>query len=187
MGENYGDTPAHCFHETMAKIIAIIAIEDIRSTDKISHKWALGIEKNLIWRPYLFDMPRVENRHPVCHFFGLNEIMGYVDRSDAQLFMIPLQFKPQILGGSYIKASHGLIFSETILLMLVDKCLTREDAYAMVQRNAMKAWEEGIDFKNVLLQDTDIRKHLNQDELEGAFSIDRALRWVDAIFERVFY
>lgn len=86
-----------------------------------------------------------------------------------------------------LKASHGLIFSESILLMLVDKGLTREDAYAMVQRNAMKAWEEGIDFKNVLLQDTDIRKHLNQDELEGAFSIDRALRWVDAIFERVFY
>jgi len=85
-----------------------------------------------------------------------------------------------------LEASHGLIFSESILLMLVDKGLTREKAYAMVQRNAMKAWEEGIDFKNLLLHDTDIRTHLNEDELEGAFSIDRALRWVDVIFERVF-
>jgi adenylosuccinate lyase len=85
-----------------------------------------------------------------------------------------------------LNASHGLIFSESILLMLVDKGLTRENAYVMVQRNAMKAWEEGTDFKELLLQDADIRTYLTQEELEGAFSIDRALRWVDAIFERVF-
>jgi adenylosuccinate lyase len=85
-----------------------------------------------------------------------------------------------------LNASHGLIFSESILLMLVDKGLTREDAYAMVQRNAMKAWEEGTDFKELLRQDADIRTYLTQQELEGAFSIDRALRWVDSIFERVF-
>jgi adenylosuccinate lyase len=85
-----------------------------------------------------------------------------------------------------LNASHGLIFSESILLMLVDKGLTREDAYVMVQRNAMKAWEESTDFKELLRQDADIRTYLTQEELEGAFSTDRALRWTDAIFERVF-
>lgn len=85
-----------------------------------------------------------------------------------------------------LNASHGLIFSESILLMLVDKGLTRENAYAIVQRNTMKAWEGGTEFKDLLVQDADIRTYLTLEELEGAFSIDRALRWVDAIFERVF-
>ncbi|MDQ7783880.1 MAG: adenylosuccinate lyase [Desulfomonilaceae bacterium] len=82
--------------------------------------------------------------------------------------------------------SHGLIFSESILIRLVDRGLTREDAYALVQRNAMKAWEEGSDFKETLLRDEDIFEHLTQEELDAAFDLKHCLRWVDAIFERVF-
>ncbi len=82
--------------------------------------------------------------------------------------------------------SHGLIFSEAILLLLVDRGLTRESAYWLVQRNAMKSWEQGIDFKDLLMKDSEILEHLNPTEIEGAFRLDHALRWVDAIFARVF-
>lgn len=85
-----------------------------------------------------------------------------------------------------LQLSHGLIFSESILLMLVDRGLTREEAYTLVQRNAMKSWEHGTDFKLLLTEDTDITKHLSREEIEAAFSLDHALRWVDNIFARVF-
>lgn len=82
--------------------------------------------------------------------------------------------------------SRGLIFSESILIRLVDRGLTREEAYTMVQRNAMKAWEEGEDFKTLLLQDRDLLAHLSAEEIEAAFDTEHALRWVDSIFARVF-
>jgi adenylosuccinate lyase len=85
-----------------------------------------------------------------------------------------------------LESNRGLIFSEAILLHLVDKGLTREEAYVLVQRNAMKAWEQGLDFKGLLLEDSEITKHLSTAELEESFDLNRALRWVDAIFERVF-
>lgn len=85
-----------------------------------------------------------------------------------------------------LHSSRGLIFSESILIGLVDRGLTREEAYALVQRNAMKAWEENRDFKGLLLEDAEILKHLPIKEIEAAFDIDHALRWVDSIFNRVF-
>jgi adenylosuccinate lyase len=85
-----------------------------------------------------------------------------------------------------LNLSRGLIFSEAILIRLVDKGLSREDAYAIVQRNAMKAWEEGTQFKEVLMQDSELLKHLSSLEIESAFDLGHALRWVDAIFARVF-
>ncbi|MGC8659264.1 MAG: adenylosuccinate lyase, partial [Desulfomonilaceae bacterium] len=81
---------------------------------------------------------------------------------------------------------RGLIFSESILIKLVDKGLTRERAYFLTQRNAMKAWENGLNFKDLLLQDEEIGQVLSQAEIESAFDINHALRWVDAIFNRVF-
>jgi adenylosuccinate lyase len=85
-----------------------------------------------------------------------------------------------------LASSHNLFFSESILLGLVEKGLTREQAYALVQRDAMIAWEQRCDFKKVLLEDPEMGKHLGSEEIEGAFDVSHALRWVDAIFERVF-
>ena len=80
----------------------------------------------------------------------------------------------------------GLIFSEAVLIRLVDRGLTREQAYAMVQRAAMKAWEEGTEFKSALIQDPEIMQHLDSDEIESVFNLDHALRWVDESFDRIF-
>ena len=85
-----------------------------------------------------------------------------------------------------LNLSRGLIFSESVLICLVDKGLTREAAYALVQRNAMKAWEDGKDFKEVLLSDAELCEHLPGVEIERCFDVKNALRWVDAIFDRVF-
>ncbi len=80
----------------------------------------------------------------------------------------------------------GLIFSEAILIRLVDRGLTREQAYAMVQRAAMKAWEEGTEFKAALIHDPEIMGHLDSNEIESVFNLDHALRWVDESFKRIF-
>lgn len=85
-----------------------------------------------------------------------------------------------------LNVSRGLIFSESVLIRLVDNGLTREQAYALVQRNAMKAWVEKKEFKKVLLDDSEILQHLTVEDLESVFDIKHALRWVDAILDRVF-
>jgi len=80
----------------------------------------------------------------------------------------------------------GLIYSEVILLLLTKKGLSREDAYGAVQRNAMKVWEEGEDFKTLLSQDETIKRLLTREELDAAFDVRGHLKHVDDIFRRVF-
>lgn len=81
---------------------------------------------------------------------------------------------------------RGLIFSQRVLLELANKGASREDAYAMVQRNAMKVWEEGKDFKTELLADADVRRYLSAEEITAAFDLKYHLKHVDTIFSRVF-
>jgi len=85
-----------------------------------------------------------------------------------------------------LESGKGLIFSESILIKLVDRGLTREAAYAIVQRNAMTAWEQGLEFKDVLLSDQELLRYLTKEEIEGSFDLRHALRWTERIFQRVF-
>jgi adenylosuccinate lyase len=80
----------------------------------------------------------------------------------------------------------GLIFSEAILLLLTRKGLSREEAYGVVQRNAMKVWEKGDDFKTLLSQDEEIKRLLTHEELDAAFDVRSHLKHVEDIFRRVF-
>ena len=80
----------------------------------------------------------------------------------------------------------GLIFSEAILLLLTRKGLSREEAYGVVQRNAMKVWEKGDDFKTLLSQDEVIKRLLAPEELNAAFNVRSHLKHVEDIFRRVF-
>ncbi len=81
---------------------------------------------------------------------------------------------------------NGLTFSQGLLLALARKGVSREDAYQIVQRNAMRVWEEGVDFLGLVLQDKAIMKILTQDEVEECFDLNRYLIHIDEIFERVF-
>ena len=80
----------------------------------------------------------------------------------------------------------GLIHSQRVLLALTQKGVSRDDAYAIVQRNAMRAWRSEGEFLKLLKADKDVAKALSADELEALFDLGYHLKHVDAIFERVF-
>ncbi len=80
----------------------------------------------------------------------------------------------------------GLIFSESILLHLTKKGLSREEAYGVVQRNAMRVWEKGEDIKTLLSQDETIKRLMTQKELDALFDVQTHLKHVEDIFRRVF-
>jgi len=80
----------------------------------------------------------------------------------------------------------GLVFSKAVLLGLTRAGVTREDAYAIVQRNAMAVWEGKGTFKELLSADAELREALDRDALDACFAPERFLQHVDTIYERVF-
>ncbi|MBI2849676.1 MAG: adenylosuccinate lyase [Chloroflexi bacterium] len=84
-----------------------------------------------------------------------------------------------------IELTKGLVFSQRVLLALIDKRLSRQQAYEMVQRNAMKAWKGGKSFLTLLKADPEVVKVLPAEELEPLFDYDYYLRYVDDIFQRL--
>jgi adenylosuccinate lyase len=95
-----------------------------------------------------------------------------------------LQVYPQNMLANIAK-THGLLFSQRVLLALMDKGLARMKAYDFVQRAAMKTWREGSDFKKNLLADKDVVRYLSEKELDKIFNLDYYLRNVNKIFRRV--
>ncbi len=85
-----------------------------------------------------------------------------------------------------LEMTRGLVFSGQLLLDLTTKGALREQAYLWVQRNAMRAWQNGEDFRALVGADADIARTLSSAEIDKAFSVQRQLRNVDAIFKRVF-
>ena len=87
---------------------------------------------------------------------------------------------------SNIDVTRGLVFSQRVLLALTKKKLTREQAFELVQKNSMKAWEKNLDFKELIHTDEDINSVLKPKEIEDCFSLEPYLEKIDYIFERVF-
>ena len=81
--------------------------------------------------------------------------------------------------------TKGLIFSQRVMLALIDKGLSRQKAYELVQRNAMKAWEKNKNFFNLLKSDSEVTATLTLAELEPLFNEQYYLRYIDDIFKRV--
>lgn len=82
--------------------------------------------------------------------------------------------------------TRGLVFSGQLLLALTQKGVSREDAYAWTQRNAMKAWDEGGDFQELIKKDADIASRLSSGEIALVFDLRHYLRNVNIVFDRVF-
>ncbi|MDC1410913.1 adenylosuccinate lyase, partial [Amylibacter sp.] len=80
----------------------------------------------------------------------------------------------------------GLVHSQRVLLALTQKGCSREDSYKMVQRNAMRVWEEGADFMTELKNDKDVMEVMNEAEIEDKFDLQYHTKHVDTIFSRVF-
>ena len=85
-----------------------------------------------------------------------------------------------------LERSRGVVFSGTVLLELASRGASREDAYVMVQRNAMRSHDESLDFKSLLLGDSEVMAVLSSDDISRAFDLDVQLRHVDAIMDRAF-
>ena len=82
--------------------------------------------------------------------------------------------------------THGLVFSGQLMLALTQKGVSREDAYIYTQRNAMKVWDEGGDYAEMIKNDADISSHLSAEEIARVFDLKHYLRNVGKVFERVF-
>lgn len=80
----------------------------------------------------------------------------------------------------------GLVYSGSLLLELARKGALREEAYHWVQRNAMKVWDEGADFRTLILEDPDITRLLTREEIDRCFDLQDKLRHIGAIYRRVF-
>lgn len=106
-------------------------------------------------------------------------LMRFNDLID-RLFVYPRNMQRNM------EITKGLYHSETVMLALVGKGISRETAYSIVQRNAMEVWKQGEDFKQCLKDDKDIRMYLSDQEIDECFDISHTLRKVDYIFKRVF-
>jgi adenylosuccinate lyase len=85
-----------------------------------------------------------------------------------------------------LESTGGLVFSGQLLLDLSEHGMVREDAYRLVQKHAMKAWKEDLNFRELVMNDTEITSRVPAKQIEQAFSIERQLRNVGKIFKRVF-
>jgi adenylosuccinate lyase len=108
--------------------------------------------------------------------FALNRFAGMIE----SLRVYPERMRENL------EATGGLFEAQRVLLALVDKGVARQEAYGYVQRNAMRVWEERVDFRTALKRDPDVRKALSDAEIDACFAVDYHLKHVDTIFARVF-
>jgi len=82
--------------------------------------------------------------------------------------------------------THGVVFSQMVLLKLIERGMSREEAYAIVQKNAMQSWETGKAFMELLAVDSNVMNCISRGELDVVFKVENFLRHIDYIFKRVF-
>jgi adenylosuccinate lyase len=95
-----------------------------------------------------------------------------------------LQVYPQQMERN-LQRTHGLLFSQRVLLALTEKGVSREGAHHLVERNAMKAWEGEADFQALLSKDAEVTQYLSADEIASCFDLKPYLEHVDTIFSRL--
>jgi len=87
---------------------------------------------------------------------------------------------------SNLNMTHGVIFSQMVLLALIEKGVTREDAYSIVQKNAMQSVLDGLEFQELLQKDAKVADYLKEEDLASIFNVNNFLKNLDFIFNRVF-
>ncbi len=113
-------------------------------------------------------------------FIALDHMLRRFTRIVGGMVVYPERMKENL------QRSRGVVFSGSVLLELARRGVSREQAYEWVQRNAMRAFHEQQDFRELLLQDPDLMRVLTAAEIDKAFDLDDHFRNVDAIFDRVF-
>jgi adenylosuccinate lyase len=108
--------------------------------------------------------------------FALARLASIVDK----LVIYPANMKKNL------ERLGGLVHSQHVMIALTQKGVAREDAYRLVQRNAMRVWQGEGEFLSFLKADRDLRQHLSEVELAEMFEMNRHFKHVDTIFQRVF-
>ncbi|MEM0990566.1 MAG: adenylosuccinate lyase [Pseudomonadota bacterium] len=108
--------------------------------------------------------------------FALARLTGVIEK----LLVYPDRMR------AIVDQTGGLVHSQRVLLALTQAGISREDAYRLVQRNAMRVWEEGADFRTELRADADVTAALSDDQIDALFDLDYHTKHVDTIFARVF-
>lgn len=158
-----------------------IAAENLMGLARLirSYAWA-AMENVALWHERDISHSSVERiiapDATILLDYMLDRITHLIDR----LVVYPQKMKANL------HLTRGLVFSEGVMLKLVQKGLSREEAYALVQRSAFQSLQKKKDFQKVLLKDSNILKYLKAEEIKECFNLDHYYRHVDSIFERVF-
>ncbi len=139
-----------------------------------------AFENNALWHERDISHSSVERVILPDSFIALDHMLRRFTRIVTGMVVYPDRMRENL------DRSRGVVFSGTVLLELARRGASREEAYEWVQRNAMRAFSEQRDFKQLLLNDPDITRVLPRPDLERAFDLNDQLRHVDHIFERVF-
>ncbi len=111
-------------------------------------------------------------------------LVDYLLQKTANLIDTMFVYPKRMLAN--LESTGGLVFSGQLLLDLVEHGVSREDAYRVVQRNAMRAWKQGLNFRQLVLKDKQITRRVPRKQIDRAFDLKRQLRNIDKIFARVF-
>ncbi len=138
------------------------------------------LENNALWHERDISHSSVERVIIPDSFITLDFMLSEAIKLVKNLLVYPENMEKNI------NLTNGLIFSQKVLLALAEKGVKRENAYLMVQRNAMKSWRTKEKFKDLILKDEDIRKYLNEDEIDELFSVSSFLRNINYIYKKNF-
>ncbi|MCX5832019.1 MAG: adenylosuccinate lyase [Deltaproteobacteria bacterium] len=155
--------------------------ENISGLSRLMRSYALAsLEDVALWHERDISHSSVERviapDATILLDFMLHRFAGLVDKL--------LVYPERMLAN--LEMTHGVIFSQLVLLQLVAKGMSREEAYAIVQRQAMNSWESGRNFKDLLTGDAAVSSYLGPQELAAIFQNENFVKHVDFIFERIF-
>jgi len=139
-----------------------------------------AFENNALWHERDISHSSVERVILPDSFIALDHMLRRFTRIVSGMVVYPERMRANL------ELSRGVVFSGTVLLELARRGVSREQAYELVQRNAMRAFHEQRSFKDLLLADVDVTQALPAQEIERAFDLDDQLKHVDVNFERVF-
>jgi adenylosuccinate lyase len=139
-----------------------------------------AFENNALWHERDISHSSVERVILPDSFIALDHMLRRFTRIVSGMVVYPERMRENM------DRSRGVVFSGTVLLELAQRGVSREQSYEWVQRNAMRAFHEQRDFKELLLADPDVGRVLNRAEIEHAFDLNAQLRHVDHVFARVF-
>ncbi len=157
-----------------------ISSENVSGQARLLRTNALAaIENNCLWHERDISHSSVERVIMPDSTISVNYILRRTIKMLDKLVVYPVRMMENL------NLTHGLIHSQKVLLELARRGLKRQDAYVMVQRNAMKTWDEQIPFLDNLRADYELMKHFKAGELEKMFSFEKVFESADYIFERL--